>query len=264
MPAIDYNSPGCCSTAWSYQLNAVSNQTSIAFQTDIWPSSAYNPVPPQYPGDDYHYIGGQDSSDNIFIQIGYGTDSNGNEFLFSWTNQQYGPRCVSGSTSFYDYRGCRAAFSTFGVAEQTWIQFWIYQNNGTDVLYVNSTPFMERTAAGPGVLEGVYDGSEISTVADYDMTTMIGAGLGLGGFFAYFAHWTGGWINQTPITASSLQYDDGGGSDTYFGNYFARGAACGPVAYFGQYEPYGPGSGGYWAGTPNTQCLGDGTILPGS
>jgi hypothetical protein len=270
IPLTDYNSPNCCSTSWAYHLGATVGQTSNAFSAQIYASIGWNPVPSSYALDDYHWIGGYDTSDGHFVQIGVATNnapSPGNEFLLAWTDQANGAICLNGSTdSYQSNQGCTASLGTFHVTDQSWIQFWVWENNGTDVLYVNSTPFMERQATGVGNLDSMAISSEVATTQLYDMTTMIGNGLGLGGFFYQFSYWNGSsYVNLSPLTARSDQFDDGpGGSESYTGNYFTAGTYCGPTAYFGQAEPYGSGSGGYEAGTPSTQCVEDNTTLPGS
>jgi hypothetical protein len=136
---------------------------------------------------------------------------------------------------------------------------------------------MERVASGVGSLIHLEAVSEISSGEDYDMTSMLTLSqgpLGFAGFYDSYA-WNnnGSWVNQSPLTAWSRQWDDGNGSldescvtktGNYCGNYFAQGSACGPTAYLGQEEPFGQGSGGYGDGLPYTKCVGFDTTLPGS
>jgi hypothetical protein len=246
-------------------LNAGTSRTSNAFSTLLWPSLGWNKVPSQYAANTYHWIGGYDSSDGHFVQIGYSTDNNGNEFLFAWTDQANGALCENGASRNYGGQGCTASFATFGITDQSWTQFWIWQNNATDQLYIGSKLFMQRTAAANANLDSFWDTTEVSTVANYDMQSMITSGLGLGGFYDQFAYNNNGtWVNQSPLTAWSSQRDYPPDQYVSYGNYFGKSPCSPPGGPFGQSEPYGSGSGGYAAGSSNNQCVGYGATLPGS
>lgn len=274
----DENSNGVTfSSAWAYQLGAGQGNQSNAFSSYIYASAGGNSVPSAYNVEDFQWLGGFDQSDSVFVQIGYGTNQLGQEFLFAWSTDPAGTTCepsVSShylGTTYFGQQYCVAPFSNLGVTDNSWIYFWIWENNAQDQLYINgssgSTLFAYRTAASAANFNGVLlVTAEVSAGTNYDMQNdLIAHGLGLYGYYDQFSGWNGsGWVYQTPLYTDNAQFGYPGYSPNVPGNYFGQSPCSPPGGPFGQAEPYGAGSGGYDAGDSSSQCVSNRAQVPGS